>query len=114
MLIAHFALYILRSTKEEPMSSQGNDRKENEEELICPHCGVKMKKWMPSSYSTWGDELHYVCFNDECSYFVRGWDWMMEHRMVKASYRHRYNPRTGKSGPLPVFSPEDGKSDATD
>ena len=96
------------------MSSEEKDRKEDEKEMICPHCGVRMKKWMPSDYSTWGGEKQYVCFNDDCSYYVRGWDWMMEHRLTKASYRHRHNPRTGKSGPLPVFSPDDFKNDVID
>lgn len=80
---------------------------------VCPYCRQKMKKWIPSPFSTWGAEEQYVCFNDECPYFVRGWDWMMEQRMVKASYRYRYNPRTGKSGPLPVFSYDDFKKDIT-
>ena len=75
-----------------------------EKKPCCPHCGDCMKKWKTPTDSSWETDYQWVCFNDQCTYFVRGWDWMMDQQGVKASYRHRMNPRSGVSGPLPVWS----------
>ena len=72
---------------------------------LCPHCNVEMKPWQPPPDSSWGQTIMFVCFNDDCSYYVRGWGWMKEQFDVVASYRHRYDPTRDESGPLPVWSP---------
>ncbi len=70
----------------------------------CPHCGHQLKKWLCPPESSWGVYFQYVCFNDECSYFKNGWDWMKNKYNQKASYRYRLNPGNNESGPLPVWS----------
>ncbi len=54
--------------------------------------------------SSWSEEFFYVCFNDACSYYKEGWDWMEKHFKHKASYRCMINPTTGAASPLPVWS----------
>jgi hypothetical protein len=63
-----------------------------------------MLKWRVPDFNTWGSEFQYICFNDECPYYVRGWKWMQERFCVSGSYRHRLDPATGQQGPIPVWS----------
>ena len=69
-----------------------------------------MARWANPDGATWTGGFQYVCFNDECPYFVRGWEWMERKYGVGASYRHRFDPATGQSGPLPVWSESDFRS----
>ncbi len=81
-------------------------KKEIKHTLRCPYCGERMKKWMmpDSPYSTWDVEYMYVCFNDECPYFVGGWDAMSKQGNLGASYRFMYNPEKDVSLSIPVPS----------
>ena len=70
----------------------------------CPHCGSRLKKWRVPDEASWDDEFFYVCFNDECSYYKNGWEWMKEQYSQDASYRFMINPSTGASSMIPVWS----------
>jgi len=80
-------------------------KKEVKSTLCCPYCGEGLKKWqVPQTvFTEWPNDFMYVCMNDECSYFVRGWAAMstMGH---SCSYRLMYDPLGDSCQPIPVFN----------
>ena len=70
----------------------------------CPHCGSRLKKWLVPEGASWNEEFFFVCFNNDCAYYQKGWVWMKEQFSQGASYRYMLNPTTGASSPLPVWS----------
>ena len=83
-------------------------KKQVKETLKCPHCGERLKKWIvPDNpfFQTWDNEYMYICFNDRCTYFVRGWDYMASEGNRGMSYRLMYNPEKDRCMPIPVPSP---------
>ncbi len=80
-----------------------------EDMTICPYCGHKMSRWESPATASWGSDHQYICFNDDCPYYQRGWDHTFKKIGIKASYRHRYDPNTGQTGPFPVNTAEAGR-----
>jgi hypothetical protein len=77
--------------------------------LQCPYCDSRMKKWeVPDNpfEVTWNNEFMYICFNDQCPYYVRGWDHIYQSTKRMASYRFMYNPDKDVCTPIPVPSPK--------
>jgi hypothetical protein len=74
------------------------------QQSVCPHCNETLQAFQLPDNTGWQTEFHLACFNDECPYFQRGWKHMDEHYAVKASYRYRVDPQTGKASPLAVWS----------
>lgn len=70
----------------------------------CRYCGARLRKWRVPEGAAWDEEFFYVCFNDDCSYYRSGWEWMEKQYSHRASYRYMINPRNGNASPLPVWS----------
>jgi hypothetical protein len=51
----------------------------------CPHCGHHLKKWLVPDGASWTEEYLFVCFNDDCSYYREGWEWMEQQYSQHAS-----------------------------
>jgi len=81
------------------------NKKRIKDTLSCPYCGIKLEKWkVPQTpFTEWPNEFLYICFNDECPYYVRGWS-SMESQGNPGSYRLMYNPTTDSCHPIPVFN----------
>ncbi len=73
------------------------------EDHKCPHCGARMDPITSPLDSSWGGEIHYVCFDDDCSYFIDSWNLLDSQGVENAGYRCRLDAR-GQCGPMPVWS----------
>jgi len=82
-----------------------------QEKPKCPHCKQEMSIWEvpPINFSDglgWGEPYLYVCFNDECPLYKKGWKDLEEHIGHVASYRCMCYPESKKFEVMPVFSPQ--------
>jgi hypothetical protein len=75
------------------------------EKRECKYCGSVMKRINLPEDSDFNVEYLLVCFNDDCEYYVRGWEWMRKNFNVLASYRYKIDVFHNIEGPLPVNSP---------
>ncbi len=74
-----------------------------EKKFTCPHCGAIMDPIRTPLESSWGGEIHYICFNDTCGYFERSWTRLLEQGVEDTGYRYRVDARGG-AGPIAVWS----------
>ena len=91
----------------------------SQEKPLCPHCGNAMTIWEvpPFDFADglgWGTPYLFVCFNDECPLYVRGWQNMEENYSQCASYRCINYPGTEQFQCIPVFSPMGGTGQIVD
>ena len=71
----------------------------------CPHCKEVMEQ-MDSRHLDWGTPFLWVCFNNNCVFFMKGWKHMMENYGQLVSYRYMVAPDNGAAGVIPAFSHE--------
>ena len=95
----------------EPLDQEIFERRKKtiKQTLRCPHCGEKMLKWaVPDNpfEVTWDNDFMYICFNDACPYYVRGWDFMYREGSRSCSYRLMYNHEKDCCMPIPVPTPK--------
>jgi len=77
----------------------------------CPHCEAEMSLWDVPDIAMgdglgWGTPYLYICFNDECSLYKRGWKSIMDNFAHNASHRCMNYPGTNQFECIPVFSPQ--------
>lgn len=76
----------------------------------CPHCDREMALWevpqIPVSDGLgWGTPYLFICFNDDCPSYKKGWDHIQDCMEQKASYRCINEPGQKNFEYMPVFSP---------
>ena len=90
-----------------------------QEKPKCPHCNQEMSLWEVPLISCgdglgWGAPYLYVCFNDECPLYKKGWKDIEEQVGHHASYRCMCYPGADKFEIMPVFSPHGGEGQIID
>lgn len=85
----------------------------------CPYCGKEMSLWevppIPVGEGLgWGTPYLFICFNDECSLYVKGWANMEEGYGQTCSFRCLNYPGTAQFEIMPVFSATGGKGQIID
>ena len=90
-----------------------------DKQVVCPHCGQKLNKWSTPSFNFsdglgWCTPFLYVCFNDECRFYVNSWQHMNETYGQEMGYRYMIHPDSGESASIPVANRYAMKGDIID
>ncbi len=80
----------------------------------CPHCKTEMTLWEAPQIAFgdglgWGTPYLFVCFNDACPSYNKGWEHLQESMEAVASYRCMQEPGADHFEYMPVFSAIGGK-----
>jgi len=90
-----------------------------EEIKICPHCKAKLSCCEAPQIHVgdglgWGSDVLFICLNDECSLFLRGWEHVGEQYGHHASYRYMELPGSKESNVMMVGNKDAFKSSIVD
>ena len=80
------------------------------ERPVCPHCGKEMSIYECGqggvvTGSRWGTPYLFICVNDQCPLFVKGWKHMRESYHHSCSYRCFCYPDSHRTESMVVYSP---------
>jgi hypothetical protein len=105
-----YASKVDNSASRYPYSTEeiGERRLQVKDTLRCPYCDSSLKKWLVTQtpFTEWPSEHQYVCLNDECGYFMGGWETLAAQE-VPGSYRFMFEPTVGGCYSIPVLSRND-------
>ncbi|SHO45325.1 zinc ribbon domain-containing protein [Desulfopila aestuarii] len=78
-----------------------------EEVHTCPHCQKKMECCDAPQFHVgdglgWGSDVLFICLNDDCPLFVKGWDRIEQQYGHSASYRYMELPGSKESNLMMV------------
>lgn len=73
-----------------------------DEKHICPHCQTELTLCHAPAIHVgdglgWGSEYLFICLNDDCSLFAKGWDHIEQQYGHVGSYRHMEIPNSKES-----------------
>lgn len=90
-----------------------------EEEHYCPHCKERLSCCHAPEFHVgdglgWGTEIFFVCLNDECSLFEKGWKHIENTYCHVGSYRYMLLPGATKGENMMVAGRNAFKSSVVD
>lgn len=89
------------------------------EEKICPHCETKMFACEAPQVHVgdglgWGSDVLFICLNDYCSLFLKGWEHIENQYGHRASYRYMELPGSKESNLMMVGNKDAFKASVVD
>ncbi len=90
-----------------------------DEKHICPHCEQEMSCCEAPPVHVgdglgWGSEAMFICLNDSCSVFLRGWESIERQYGHHASYRYMELPRSKEGNYMMVGNKDAFKASVID